>query len=43
MDRWMEVYMDKCIDGWILDGWMNRYVDGWMDGWMVRLFVVWIG
>jgi organic anion transporter 5A len=34
MDRWMVVYVDECVDGWMDVGWLDEWIGGWMDGWM---------
>lgn len=40
MDRWMDVFMDRWINGWWVDRQINIQMDGWKDrlecmaGWM---------
>ena len=29
MDRWMDGWVDRQVDGWIVDEWMGGWVDGY--------------
>lgn len=32
VDVWVGGYMDKLIDGWIMDGYVNKWMEGKKEG-----------
>ena len=36
MDGWMDIFIDRWMDGYHIDRWMvDIFIDGWMDGYHI--------